>query len=184
MTSWRFGPGAASFPCSYRLVAMRRPARSLRQRTTFDLFIVSLTLVLSVSNPHRCPIRTDARAGQRLCLMHEPCLFINSIICARGLDFLSRPWQGVSATMGDLMFQRTGDSGAAGTIERCAISVLVCFIPYFLFGFVCSAPVGTAPSLLHIWVAHEGPGGKRGSWTRQAMGSDEGRRWMKERLVR
>lgn len=145
------GPGAASSPRSYRLSTMRRPAEST-QRATFDLFIVFVdVLVLSNSIPRRCPTRTDARASQRICLMHEPCLFINSIICARGVNFLSRPWQGVSATLGNLMFQGAGDSGAAGTIERCAISVLVCFIPYFLFGFVCSAPVGTAPSLLHIW---------------------------------
>ncbi|RAH51815.1 hypothetical protein BO85DRAFT_215141 [Aspergillus piperis CBS 112811] len=157
MTSWRFGPGAASSPCSYRLVDNAPSSKIFTQRTTFDLFIVSLTLVLSVPNPRRCPIRTDARAGQRLCLMHEPCLSINSIICARGLGFSFASmagcfgYNGGSYVSKDRGFRSCWDHRTMRTFCSCLLIFFFFFLLFrFLLGFGCPAPVGIAPNLPHI----------------------------------
>ena len=119
-----------------RCSTLRRLSGSLQLSTYFSFFF-RYHLSLSIPFYRRRSTRTDAGLGNRICSMHEPCLFTNSIICAGGDFFASMA--GCFGYIGDLTFHGAGDSGAVGTIERCAISVL------FVFGFVCSAPLGPTP---------------------------------------
>ncbi|PYI09105.1 hypothetical protein BO78DRAFT_51850 [Aspergillus sclerotiicarbonarius CBS 121057] len=150
----RVSPGAISSFCSYRLFDASPLIKRSMQSAAFDLFF-SFVIISPSRFPfsRRRPTCTDAGLGNRMCLMHEPCLFINSIICAGGDFFASMA--GCFGYIGDLTFQGAGNSGAAGTIERCAISVL------FVFGFVCSAPLGPTPNLLDINRASMGDGDDR-----------------------